>query len=205
MKICIAGWYHIPEFLDAVKRSGYSAFIVQHREGDARGIPSTLVPNVGLEFGCYDHYLKQEWDGTSDVLFMHDDTIIHGTKVFDQIARIMEANVEFAFIFHDEWEYSGNAGHHGRAMWASGAFLKKLLDRGGFPYDAENNGFNDSIGAENKGIKNFVALLKTMGDADGVVAFIPDLQNGRRGALSTVPYLYRTQAVMIAGGTIEVL
>ena len=93
MEICIAGWYFDKKFLgvmDKVNReNNHSVYIVSHlphsNNGDTGSIPTESIPNIGLEFGCYDHYLKNIWDGRNNVLFMHDDTTIKSSSIFDNI------------------------------------------------------------------------------------------------------------------------
>ena len=129
MKICIAGWYLEKQFLDSCYRvrNRYESFVVSHKKAhrkDFRGINYRIIPNIGLEFGCYDYYLKNIWDGKSDVFFTHDDTVVGG-KVFDEIAKIRH---DCAYVFRDEAEERSNGGKHGRAIFCSARFLKLILN-----------------------------------------------------------------------------
>lgn len=139
MKICICGWYYRPLFLAimGLVHKYHKCFIVAHRNGHNWGLPSKTIENIGLEFGAYDYYLKNEWDHESDVMFMHDDTKIVDHKVFDEIAKIPH---DQAFIFRDCAEELANGRVHGRAFFCSKRFLDYLLSKGGFWFDENNTG-----------------------------------------------------------------
>jgi hypothetical protein len=81
--------------------------------------------NGGLEFGVYDYFLKNIWDGESDVLFMHDDIRIHDISFFDKVSKIPH---DQAFIFKSELEEIQNGRIHGRCFFCSKRFLKLLSD-----------------------------------------------------------------------------
>jgi hypothetical protein len=112
--------------------------------------------NRGLEYGAYDYYLKNIWDG-DDVLFMHDDmAILPIMKNFEIIGpellfkSISEFKDDLVYIFKNDtsrrecFEIHGRAmfaSKRWRAMFASKRFLRKLLDCGGFPWDKNNDGY----------------------------------------------------------------
>ena len=128
MKICVAGWYFEPMFYMALSmvRDKYESFIVAHKPIPDYfirywGLKGLEIPNIGLEFGCYDWYLKVRWDGKSNVLFTHDDTLVRDVEVFDEIAKIPH---DCAYIFRDYAEEMANGGKHGRAIFMSARFLK---------------------------------------------------------------------------------
>ncbi len=108
----------------------WPVLIVAHRSppnGD-KYFPSVETPNVGLEFGAYDFFLKNHWDKESSVLFMHDDV----EASFEAFAAIEDACFHFdqAFIFADEEEEKRNysmsygGGVHGRGVYCSSRFLQ---------------------------------------------------------------------------------
>lgn len=144
MKICITGWYFEEEFLRQLHQiqHKYSVYLVCHREPPFYlDLPYQVIPNIGLEFGIYNFYLETLWDGESDILFAHDDTVITGGDchyVFDRIASIPH---DCAYIFRDWAEEKANGGKHGRAIFCSVKFLKKLKEDGNFWYDKENLGY----------------------------------------------------------------
>jgi hypothetical protein len=133
MKICVCGWYWRYPFLTQLEtvQSRYPVFIVSHKcdreikqamnglkiPGD---IPFKAVPNVGLEWGAYDYYLKNIWDEESDVLFMHDDTLVDHPKFFDRAAELGQDQV---FIFESEPQAVANQKMHGRCFKCSARFL----------------------------------------------------------------------------------
>jgi hypothetical protein len=195
MKICVAGWYYHKPFLETIQNSKYESFLVAHRDffgflgGPSKRekltIPSAPVVNVGLEFGCYDWYLKNEWK-SGDVLFMHDDLEIT-EKALMIIANL---NRDQVFLFSSEDEARANGYAHGRAMYCSEKFLTKLKEDGGFWYDEGNTGqipptTADSPNHHNAGILTFRAYLQTLPKEYSVnrFAFIPGLKCGYRGRI----------------------
>ena len=125
MKICVVGWYFLPEFyLQLVEvNKTYPVFIVAHKPGNCMGLDYEVIPNIGLEFGCYDHYLKNIWDGKSNVFFAHDDTHLSDINVFNKIAAI---TYDCAYVFRDKAEEAANGGKHGRAIYTSAKFLELI-------------------------------------------------------------------------------
>jgi len=126
MKICVCGWYLLPDFLDMLSlvHEKYPVHIVSHtkRIGSVGpGVPFCYTENIGLEWGAYDHYLKIHWDGESDVLFTHDDTMVEDPGVFDEIAGL---DWDQAYIFKSPEEEKNNGGKHGRAVFMSARFLE---------------------------------------------------------------------------------
>lgn len=189
MNICVSGWYFHAPLLEAIARSGYLAFVVKHRDRDTFGIPSVMTPDAkGLEFGCYQQYLMEHWNG-GDVLFMQDDGEIHGNALSDIEALHMKADIDHAWIFRDEYEEFVNSGMSGRAFWCRASLLEKLKASGGFDVDWTNE--KDTQGRRgNYG----VGMLKTRLADDprcNWTAIVPGLQMGRRGWISTKSYQYK--------------
>lgn len=140
ISICVIGWHfhkHLFESLLTI-HTKYPIFIVCHKEGDALGLPKELIPNIGLEFGAYDHYINNIWKEDSNVLFLHDDTKINAVKLMQEIENIKQ---DHTFIFSSQGEYSYNSGGHGRAMYCSYKFLLHAKANNGFWYDKGNLGF----------------------------------------------------------------
>lgn len=161
MNICIVGWYYTPNFYRKMEviTSKYPVHIVAHRENKVSPLPTTLIPNLGLEFGCYDYYVKNIWDKQSSVLFMHDDAEIRVDDCFDAIAEIP---YDFSFIFESESCMKADFGAHGRVFFAS---RKALNELGGFWFDKENKGRlrgkdKDTGFDENEGIIRLKKRLK---------------------------------------------
>jgi hypothetical protein len=181
MRICLAGWYFHNPLSDALQETRHDVFVVSHKPGRGR----VAIPNVGLEFGCYDWYLKHEWK-SGDVLFMHDDLEVT-EKALMIIANI---NRDQAFLFSSEEEAKANGYAHGRALYCSEKFLRKLKEDGGFWYDEGNHGdirptTADGPNYHNAGILTFRAYLQTLPKdySVGRYAFIPGLKCGYRGRL----------------------
>lgn len=152
MKICVCGWYYYDSIYQdlVLVNEAYPVFVVAHRDDmwlRKSGFNFFLRENRGLEWGAYDWYLKNAWDGESNVLYMHDDvrmrpvlkgfSTISPIKIFDAIA---ELEMDQAYIFKTERERLENYGIHGRAVFASARFNKQLLQDGGFWYDHDNTG-----------------------------------------------------------------
>jgi len=153
MKICICGWYFNEKFLDALKMLSdkFPVTIVANRDE----LPEKYVgcfdyhvrENRGLEYGAYDYFLTNIWDG-DDVLFMHDDMellpimknfeILGPEIIFETVSRFKE---DLVYIFKNEASRKDCFDIHGRVMFASKRFLQKLRDCGGFPWDKHNDGY----------------------------------------------------------------
>ena len=111
------------------------------------GIPVTKRENTGLEWGAYDFYLKNIWDGESDVLFSHDDirykpviknyTMVSPVRIFDTIRNL---DFDQIYFFTSLTQAEQNYYIHGRSFKCSARFLTELKNHGGFPYDENNTG-----------------------------------------------------------------
>jgi hypothetical protein len=201
MNICIVGWFWTPEFLNIVSRIQHKhpAFIVAHNEPSSPPpIPYCTIPNIGLEFGAYDFFIKKVWKGKSNVFFTHDDSIVSETKlkVFDRISAIKH---DCTYLFRDMSEEEANGGKHGRAIFCSKKFLDYIIeDNNGFWHDEENKGFSGAKGQPhmfrkdgsrinfNVGIHTFHKYLGKVRDRKiglDVVnrVYFPDYECGRRG------------------------
>lgn len=197
MKICIAGWYFRPKFLDKMYRAriaGFDAFMIKHREGDSRGVPSQLYPNYGLEFGAYRQYVENHWDKQSDVLFLHDDTeISDAVSTLGAIESLNERGVDHAYIFPDETHEYVNGGCHGRGMWIRGSILKQIATN--FPADMHNDGINIGTIAQ-KGILEFHERIMECSKNTGVIAIVPQIVFGHRGRIHEEMFVYRKHALV---------
>ncbi len=200
MKICIAGWYFRPRFLQMVRDSGYESIVIAHRDGPTQGIPSIVYDNVGLEFGCYRKYVEHHWDGESDVLFLHDDAEVSDTSAFASIESLAERGVEQAYIFQDETHELINGGAHGRGIWICGDTLKMLA--ADFPADLANTGVNIGMTAQ-KGIFMFHEQIMKCGRNTGVIAIVPQFRFAHRGRLHEEMFVYRKTAA-VPGGLVNV-
>ena len=154
MKICVCGWYYMDSILRDLKEVNetYPVFIVAHRSSEALlgNFEYRLRENIGLEWGAYDSYLKNEWDGVSDVLFMHDDIrlrptfssyeAVPATQVFRAIENLA-GEYDQVYIFRSLQEQKENFALHGRAFLATAKLLQYLLDNeDGIWFDADNTG-----------------------------------------------------------------
>jgi hypothetical protein len=177
MKICVCGWYFNKVFYDTLEEvhPKYPVHIVAHKKlnGIGRAFPFTEIPNVGLEWGAYDYYLKNIWDGVSNVLFTHDDT--HVSDI-DSFANIAGSDLDCGFVFRSVKEVESNAGTHGRAVFMSAKFLEFCKNficlckfskdkHSGFWYDGSNFGYLGNKARSNglscnAGIQHFSGMLE---------------------------------------------
>jgi hypothetical protein len=162
--------------------------VIKHREGECCGIPSILYDNYGLEWGAYRSYVEHHWDGSSDVLFTHDDVEVTDSKAFKQVESLREMGVEQAYLFHDEYDEMVNGAAHGRGVWISGPTIAKLAND--FPADLTNTGVNIGRFAQN-GIFAFHKKIMSMGSNTGVVAIVPQFRFAFRGRIHEEMVVYR--------------
>ena len=130
MNICVVGWHLSEPFYLQLKKihAKYPAMIVSHlTDKGYYGLPHVDIPNIGLEFGAYDYYVKNLRDGESDVLFIHDDTAISDLCFFDQIADLKNQGIDQTFIFRDETQARNNQKFHGRAFYCSARFIDHMI------------------------------------------------------------------------------
>ena len=136
MQICVCGWYFLtnPKVLDDLKKLNkqFPVFIVSHqtsKEADeilqASGLNYQIIPNIGLEFGSYDFFIKVKWDQINNILFMHDDIDIQD---IDEFYRIAKLTCDHAYIFQDKIEEDINQHRHGRMIYLSARIIKKMLN-----------------------------------------------------------------------------
>jgi len=155
MQICVCGWYYYHDLLDVLekveKEGNHSVTIIAHRYDDILKKHNLKVierENVGVEYGAYDYFIKNEWDGKSNVLFMHDDVEINPilknyemlplTTIFNSLAGI---DVDLGYIFNGAFDELRNFGIHGRGILMSPKFIQYLLDHNdGIWWDKGNTG-----------------------------------------------------------------
>jgi hypothetical protein len=191
MNICVAAWYYHKSLMQTLQNC-YPVCWVCHRPPPAAEIDLfdhsfNNIPNVGLEFGCYDWYLKNRWNGGS-VLFTHDDNEIT-EEALDQIALIPH---DQCFLFPSLEVAEANGKAHGRAFFCSEKLLRRLKGDGGFWYNEapETSVAIPATSAEapnyhNAGILTFLAWLKSLPAefTANQVAVVPGLKTGYRGRL----------------------
>jgi hypothetical protein len=191
MNVCVAGWYFHAPLIKVLASLKHPVVMVMHRYNcapESAGLRWFHIPNVGLEFGCYDWYLKNEWPSGS-ALFLHDDNEITEAAL-DAIASM---TVDQAFLFSSEADAAANGRAHGRAIFCSEKFLARLKADGGFwfsetacdgkPIPATTAGEPDY---HNAGIQVFRAYLESLLKGEfsvGHVAIVPGLKTGYRGRL----------------------
>ena len=197
MDLCIVGWYYVPTFYDTIldwtlKRR--SAVVVTHREPTLPlPCPSITEPNIGLEWGAYDAYLRKAWNGKSPVLFMHDDTIIEDS--FFQKVEERCATFDVAFIFPDAEQARINGRAHGRCVYMSREALHRFKGIG-FWHDVDNTGDVQST-ACNNGIQHFLMDLRWLQDRRHLTplvvgcVYVEGADFGYRGALGEAGAQYR--------------
>ncbi len=195
MKICVIGWHFHSHFFKVLSsvQNRYLVSVICHRQGNTEGLPKTLIPNIGLEFGSYNFYLMNMWNEESDVLFIHDDIRLLDTTFF---SRIEKTTTDQVFIFSNEAERLYNSNAHGRAFFCSYRFLHRLKKDGGFQYDSGNKGFvadghytdtkpPEGCGHHNKAIHAFVRYLEKIKNETDMIVGVPIISNdivcARRG------------------------
>jgi hypothetical protein len=181
MKICVCGWYFNPEFMRQLElvHKKYPVVVVSHRNRPIR-LPHVYIPNVGLEWGAYNYYLKYIYDGKGKVLFTHDDNDVEDVSVFDELAK---CDLDVGFVFRNEAEAEWAFDRHGRAIVMSEKFLNfckkekfslvnqesgERFTQDGFWYDKKNFGYvgDDKKLNCNKGIEFFASYLKYLEEKD---------------------------------------
>lgn len=196
MKICICGWYYQEEFYNELKKSKYDITIISNKSEVPESISKmfnniVIRKNIGLEFGAYNHYVKNN-EVDDSILFLHDDTLI----TIEQINQIEESCrcLDQAYIFANYDEQKKNGGKHGRCIYMSAKFLNYLkTEHSGIPYDERNNGYNGTSknpeGLDyNESINRYHRLLgrirdKKLGFKILYRIHIKDIKLGRRGKL----------------------
>lgn len=174
MKICVCGWYFNENFMRQLEeQKKYPVVVVSHKRVPIR-LPHVYRPNVGLEWGAYDHYLKRIYDGKDKVFFTHDDNEAEDIGVFDDLAK---CDLDVGFVFRNQEEATWAFDRHGRAIVMSERFLNftkkekfSLKDSGsgekymqhGLWYDRGNYGYigDDKKINCNKGVEFFSAFLR---------------------------------------------
>jgi hypothetical protein len=154
MQICIAGWYFCKEFLEFFTNDK-DVYIVAHRPGVSLNIPCIVIENLGLEFNCYDYFVKNVWDKKSDVLFCHDDIKIKDITFIDDIKGVEGIIV---MVWHNEYQRKKNLSH-GRMFKCSAQYLK---DAGGFWWDKNNTGYLNASKGSNRGIQELYQSTKNI-------------------------------------------
>jgi hypothetical protein len=140
LTLCVCGWYGWPEFYRLMRRVSQkrTVEVVAHREIEAWP-EATIIPNEGLEWGTYDYFLRNLWDGKSNVFFAHDDVEITDPGIFEDIADLADAS--FVFKSRESALENGAGGFrrigmHGRAFFLSAAACANLK---GFWWDKTGN------------------------------------------------------------------
>jgi hypothetical protein len=196
VKICVCGWYFREQFLRDLSLSDYETFVIKHRDGNTHGLRHVRYSNHGLEFGAYRQYVRNHWDGESDVLFLHDDTEITDLQALKDIETLNEMGVDQAYIFQDEMHEYVNGGAHGRGIWIRGSLLKQLAED--FPADMDNLGVNVGVVAQ-KGILAFHKRVMELSKNAGVIAIVPQIRFAHRGRLHDKMFVYRPNSTVPGG------
>ena len=141
-KICVAGWHFFEKFYKMIEKSDSDIYVVAHRYKEVlerRKIKYSITKNVGLEFGAYDWYIKNKWDGESNVLFMHDDIEILDFDEFilSNYDKFKSRQIEHGYIVSGR-----HCGVSGRFFYMSREFLRVVKEEhDGMWYDKENFGY----------------------------------------------------------------
>jgi len=184
--ICVVGWHFQHKFYSYFSNNE-RVFVVAHRKNPLlQNTEHVVIDNIGLEFGAYDWYLKNKWDGTSKVLLTHDDTYLNGVVV-DEI--IKKTNLIDIAYLRGTMRDSRFGALGGRCIVVSRNAIEFILNRGGIWFDEGNTGQTDGWSAGgtrydvarkrfNKQGRNF----SEEGGSVGIVS-IDGLRLGRRGVV----------------------
>ena len=152
MNICVCGWYFFEGFYAELWKVNkkHPVFIVAHKEDTILKIcdlPYRVILNEGLEFGAYNYYLMNRWEG-GDTLYTHDDIILlpriqnyeicDTSKIWDDISKI---DSDQAYIFQDYEDNVYNSGKHGRMIFMSEKLQQWFKEHDGFWFDTQNKGY----------------------------------------------------------------
>lgn len=196
MKICVCGWYFNPGFMKQLESVRDKVVVVSHKN-----VPINFAhvyrPNVGLEWGAYNHYLMKLYNGKGKVLFIHDDNEVED-GFFEEVEK---CNLDVGYVFRNakEAEWAFNA--HGRAIVMSERFLnhtretkynlvlqdtKEKYKQHGFWHDKDNHGFilETREVDPNKGIRRFQTYLKFLREKNDMkfgVIYSDKIKFGFRG------------------------
>jgi|TARA_Y100000310_G_scaffold71534_1_gene67383 hypothetical protein len=172
---------------------GIKVYVVSNKDSawlKVFDLPYVIRQNRGLEFGAYDYYLGNIWDGKSDVLFLHDDIkfktfmknfeILPPERIFDGFKKL---DYDQAYIFNSRKEDVFNDGKHGRIFYCSKNLLAFMKRIDGFLWDRYNDG-NTGTGC-NVGIEDFDENLKLIGFHENMKVrkklYIPEIESQYRG------------------------
>lgn len=214
LNICVCGWYldEYDDFYMSLHRlhKKYPVFVVSNKASaylETIDLPYIVRENTGLEWGAYNHYLMNVWDGEGDVLFCHDDITLNPTAVeghifppeylFDKIA---ELKVDQAYIFGSRHEDVENYGKHGRMVFMGRDFLQRVKDGGGFWFDNKNQGYTSGEDKDlkeaygcfgyNAGINCFHDQAARIGGNVHRKAYVPSFSLARRGVRGSAVVAY---------------
>ncbi len=146
-KICIVGWHFYPDFYKYLaKYYKKETYIVAHRYNkilDEYKLNYTVTKNVGLEFGAYDWYIKNEWDKKNGVLFMHDDIKIKNINIFDDIFnKVRKLDLSYCMGRKESTSRKKSTTNSQRCFYLSSKLINLLLkEYNGIWYDVHNRGY----------------------------------------------------------------
>jgi hypothetical protein len=152
-QVCVAGWYFFEDFYNKLSECKYDISIVAHKDNSILNKFSNhiVINNIGLEFHMYDYFIKNMWNGTSDVIFMQDDIFIKNLKFFED-AFVKCDGFDCVYIF-GKWDKLQDV--HGRCIYLSRKSIESILNDGGVWFDETNTGQIEGGGKTNWGIKRF--------------------------------------------------
>jgi len=140
--ICIAGWHYFKEFYKQVSRSKIRSFVVAHRHSnilDNLKINYAVTKNIGLEYGAYDWFIKNEWDKKSGVLFMHDDVKLLKNTILHNFLTVCK---NFDRVYIIDKQRGKKLKRSPRCFYLSRKIIFLLLNKyNGICYDVHNKGY----------------------------------------------------------------
>jgi hypothetical protein len=144
VQICCSGWHFFDDILEQIEESELDIHIVAHQDHEwlkKEKIKSTVIDNVGLEYGSYNYYLNNIWDKESDVIFMHDDIKI---QHFDKFIAKNYSKFKKRRIDHGSVTPARIVRPGAQFCYLSKRVVDAIQkDYGGIWFDEENVGYTD--------------------------------------------------------------
>jgi len=142
VQICVVGWHYFSDFYKKLRKCKYKAYIVAHRYNDILDrmkFDYTVTKNIGLEYGAYNWFIGNIWDGESGVLLSHDDTSVSNVSVLDSM---LDRCRKYDRVYITGRTKSKKQKYSTRCIYLSGKLIKRYLKEfGEIWYDKYNKGY----------------------------------------------------------------
>jgi len=155
LSICVLGYHYWPEVYDVLtninRSDSCNVYVVkrgkEQDEPDLSHLYGIDSPNVGLDVGGYDFFLKNFWDWKSGVLFMHDDiriakrafSVVMDYSGYDRVFFFGTKKQEYMNRGRKYRRDGWKVGKSTRAFYCSRRFLKAMLNYTCCCHEAESH------------------------------------------------------------------